>query len=97
MKFTLFFAVAFSALVVAFSLQNSHAVQVQFLFWRFEGALVFVLLLTFAIGLLTMFLAALPSHFRSRALTRTLREELEKAQREAELPRKEEKESTPAE
>jgi uncharacterized integral membrane protein len=39
--------------------QNSHAVQAQFLFWRFAGALVFVLLLTFAIGLLTMFLAAL--------------------------------------
>lgn len=97
MKFGLFFAVVFSALVVAFSLQNSQAVQVQFLFWRFEGALVFVLLLTFAVGLLTMFLAALPGLFRSRALTKTLRTELEKAHQEAELCRKEEKESTPVE
>ncbi|MBU4178190.1 MAG: LapA family protein [Desulfurivibrionaceae bacterium] len=97
MKFALFFAVAFSALVVAFSLQNSQAVQVQFLFWRFEGALVFVLLLTFAIGLLTMFLAALPGHFRSRALTITLRKELEKAHKEAELFKGEENESTSVE
>ena len=84
MKFALFFAVVFSSLVVAFSLQNSQLVQVQFLFWRFEGALVFVLLLTFAIGLLTMFLAALPGHFRRRSEIALLKKELAKSHRETE-------------
>lgn len=97
MKFALFFAIGFSALVVAFSLQNSQTVQVQFLFWRFEGTLVFVLLLTFALGLLTMFLASLPGHFRSRSQMKALRKELEDSHREVELFRKEREEGTSAE
>ena len=97
MKFALFFAIVFSALVVAFSLQNSQTVQVQFLFWRFEGALVFVLLLTFVIGLLAMFLATLPGHFRRRSLLRSIRKELEESRREVELFRRENKKINPAE
>lgn len=81
MKFALFFAILFSALVITFSLQNSKLVQVQFLHWYFEGALVFVLLLTFAIGLLAMFLAALPGAFRRRSELKSLKKELEKSNR----------------
>jgi uncharacterized integral membrane protein len=81
MKFALFFAIFFSALVISFSLQNSQLVQVQFLHWYFEGALVFVLLLTFAVGLLAMFLAALPGVFRRRSEVKSLQKELEKSNR----------------
>jgi uncharacterized integral membrane protein len=89
MKFALFFAILFSALVITFSLQNSQLVQVQFLHWYFEGALVFVLLLTFAIGLLAMFLAALPGLFRKRSEVKILQKELEKSNREKELQKTE--------
>lgn len=82
MKFALFFAILFSALVITFSLQNSQIVQVQFLHWYFEGALVFVLLLTFAVGLLAMFLATLPGLFRKRFEVKSLQKELEKSNRE---------------
>lgn len=97
MNFALYFAIFFSTLVVAFALQNSQLVEVQFLFWRFEGALVLVLLLTFAVGLLTMFLAALPGHFRIRSELRTLKMELERFHRQAELVRTENKENVPVE
>ena len=89
MKFALFFAILFSALVITFSLQNSQLVQVQFLNWYFEGALVFVLLLTFAVGLLAMYLAALPGLFRRRSEVKSLQKELEQSKRENELQRTE--------
>jgi len=84
MKFALFLAILFSALIITFSLQNSQLVQVQFLHWYFEGALVFVLLLTFAVGLLAMFLAALPGVFRRRSEVKSLQKELEKSNRHIE-------------
>ncbi|BET57575.1 LapA family protein [Geobacter sp. 60473] len=70
MKSALVLATALAALMVTFSLQNSQTVQVHFLGWYFEGALVLVLLMSFAIGVLTMYLASLPARFtRSRQLT----------------------------
>lgn len=69
MKFALLFATALTALMVTFSLQNAQTVQVHFLAWYLEGALVVVLLATFAAGALTMYLASLPRRFaRSREL-----------------------------
>jgi len=66
MRFSLVFAIVLTALVVTFSLQNSHTVQVQFLAWYFEGALVLTLLMTFTAGALTMYLASLPRRFARR-------------------------------
>ena len=82
MKLALIVAMILTALIATFSLQNSQSVQVQFLGWYFEGALVFVLLLTFAIGLLTMYFAALPGQFRRRREIAQLKKELEKFRRE---------------
>jgi uncharacterized integral membrane protein len=82
MKFALIVAMILTALIATFALQNSQSVQVQFLGWYFEGALVFVLLLTFAIGLLTMYFAALPGQFRRRREITQLKKELEKFRRE---------------
>ncbi len=97
MKFALIVAMILTALIATFSLQNSQSVQVQFMGWYFEGALVFVLLLTFAIGLLTMFMATLPGHFRIRSEVKKLKRELEKSHRERELVRTEKKEVAPVE
>lgn len=75
MKFALVLAIALAALIVTFSLQNTQTVQVHFLTWYFEGALVLVLLVSFAVGALTMYLASLPARFtRSRQLAECRRQ-----------------------
>jgi uncharacterized integral membrane protein len=69
MKFAILFATALTALMVTFSLQNAQTVQVRFLAWYFEGPLVVVLLITFVVGALAIYLASLPRRFtRSREL-----------------------------
>lgn len=82
MNSSLFAALILTALVVTFSLQNSQVVQIHFLSWYFEGALVFVLLLTFAIGVLSMFLVALPGRFRRYREISEVRKQLEQCRRE---------------
>jgi uncharacterized integral membrane protein len=68
-KLALFLAIVLTALVVTFSVQNAQSVHVQFLVWFFEGPLVVVLLMTFVVGALTIYLASLPRRFtRSREL-----------------------------
>ncbi|CAG0976861.1 lipopolysaccharide assembly LapA domain-containing protein [Geobacter sp.] len=82
MRFALFLAIVLTALVVTFSLQNAQPVQVQFLAWYFEGALVLVLLMTFVAGAATMYLASLPRRFaRGRELA-DLRRRLEESRRQ---------------
>lgn len=75
MKSALTLAIALTALMVTFSLQNAQTVQVHFLGWYFEGALVLVLLMSFAMGALTMYLASLPARFaRNRQLAEQRRQ-----------------------
>lgn len=86
MKFALVLAIALAALMVTFSLQNAQTVQVHFLAWYFEGALVLVLLMSFAVGVLTMYLASLPARFtRSRELAE-LRRQMDECQRHIASP-----------
>ncbi|MBT1074002.1 LapA family protein [Geobacter grbiciae] len=69
MKFALVLAIALAALMVTFSLQNAQSVQIHFFTWYFEGALILVLLMSFTVGALTMYLASLPARFtRSRQM-----------------------------
>ena len=85
MKFALVLAIALAALMVTFSLQNAQTVQVHFLAWYFEGALVLVLLMTFTVGVLTMYLASLPARFtRGRELAE-LRHQLDECNRTVDM------------
>jgi len=60
MKFSLIAATVLSLLMAFFATQNSQATKVTFLKWYFDGPLVVVLLLTFAVGALAALLATLP-------------------------------------
>lgn len=58
----LFMVLAFVlvGLAALFALQNAQPVSVNFIKWSFEASLVIVLLLTFAAGAVTAFLASVP-------------------------------------
>jgi len=47
-------------LAALFALQNAQPVSVNFIKWSFEASLVIVLLLTFAAGAVSAFLASIP-------------------------------------
>lgn len=81
MKSALTLAIALTALMVTFSLQNAQTVQVHFLGWYFEGALVLVLLMSFAMGALTMYLASLPARFAHRRQLAEYRHKLDTCNR----------------
>jgi uncharacterized integral membrane protein len=63
-KFTLVLALIIVVLTAFFSLQNAQTVRVAFFAWEREASLVLVLLVTFAAGVLTGWLAAIPSIWR---------------------------------
>lgn len=64
MKFALIAAIAVSAVMAFFAVQNSQHAQVTFLGWYFDGPLVIILLLTFGSGVVATFLATLPGSLR---------------------------------
>lgn len=54
--------------VVAFSLQNSGPIVINFFAWTFQGSLVVVLLTAVALGVVLSVLASLPSYFKKSRL-----------------------------
>lgn len=55
-------------LAVAFSLQNSEPIIINFFSWRFQGSLVVVLLTALACGVLLTVIASFPSFLKKRRL-----------------------------
>ncbi len=56
---------------VAFSLQNSEPIILNFFSWTFQGSLVVVLLTALAFGVLLSIIASLPSYIKkSRLITK---------------------------
>lgn len=53
---------------VAFSLQNSDPIIINFFSWRFQGSLVVILLTALACGVLLSVIAACPSFIKKRRL-----------------------------
>jgi uncharacterized integral membrane protein len=64
MRITVVLAVALSALVAFFSLQNAQAARVSFFSWYVEAPLVLLLLGTFLAGAAAAWLALLPGSVR---------------------------------
>ena len=86
MSFTVIIALALTVLVALFSIQNAQPVQVNFFNWYFQASLVIVLMLAFAIGLVTAALLSVPARIKkSRELAecRKRLKELEKEQKPA--------------
>jgi len=63
-------------LLAVFVLQNNVAVAVSFLFWRFESTLALVLLLSLAVGVITVVLVTIPANWRRRGTLSRQRKEL---------------------
>lgn len=55
-------------LVVAFSLQNSQPITINFFTWTFQGSLVVVLLTALACGVMLSVLASLPASLKRSRL-----------------------------
>ena len=69
LKYTFILALGIVVLAAFVALQNAQLTRVTFFVWEFEGPLVLVLLVAFAAGILTAWMAALPSIWkRSRKL-----------------------------
>ena len=64
MPVTVIIALILTTLVALFSLQNAQQVQVTFFSWYFQGSLVVVILLAFALGLTTTALLSVPGRFK---------------------------------
>ncbi|MBL8472297.1 MAG: DUF1049 domain-containing protein [Rhodocyclaceae bacterium] len=68
-------AILFAIVCVAFAIQNSAAVSVSFLIWRFDSTLAVVLLVAMALGALALGFISTPATLRSHwNLTRQKRQ-----------------------
>ena len=68
MSFGLIAALLLVFFAVAFSLQNSVPITIQFFAWTFEGSLVLILLTALALGVIISLLASLPSQIKKNRL-----------------------------
>lgn len=62
----LIIALALSVLLLIFVLQNSHPVELHFLFWQFNGSLALILFLTIILSLIISLLVAIPYSIKKR-------------------------------
>ena len=76
--------VILAILLAVFALQNNIAVAVSFLFWRFESTLALVLLLSLAVGVVTVVLVTIPANWRRRGTLSRQRKELTELQNKLE-------------
>lgn len=81
MKFSLIAAIALSALMAFFAVQNSQQTHVTFMGWYFDGALVIVLLISFAVGVLSAILAMLPGSVQKSIEISRLKSQLSECSR----------------
>ncbi len=57
-------ALILSILFLIFILQNSHTVNLHFLFWEFNGSLALILILTFVVAIIISLLVSIPLYIR---------------------------------
>jgi len=81
MQVFLIAALIVAILAVVFAIQNAVPVTVGFLTWRFEGSLALVLLITFALGVITSLLFSLPGMIRRRRTISDLRRKIQSQER----------------
>lgn len=64
LRLWLILALVIAILVVIFAIQNAITITISVLFWRFQGSLALVLLLTLALGAIAGLLVSIPSLIR---------------------------------
>jgi uncharacterized integral membrane protein len=77
MQSFLIVALGLAILTVIFALQNAIPVGVTFLVWKFEGSLVLVLMLTFALGVLVSLLLSIPAILKRRSAISNQKKKME--------------------
>lgn len=78
MKLSLIAAIILSLLMAFFAVQNSQQTHVTFLGWYFDGPLVIVLLISFAVGALSALLIMLPGSLQKSIEISKLKSQLSK-------------------
>jgi lipopolysaccharide assembly protein A len=76
--------IVLAILLAVFVLQNNVAVTVSLLFWSFESRLALVLLLSLAVGIITVVLVTIPANWRRRGTLSRQRKELTELQNKLE-------------
>lgn len=82
MQIFLFFALIFAIAVVLFAVQNSGLTDIHFLKWRFQGPLDFILVVTFAAGMLAGLFVFIPAWWRKSKSSRTQKKRIHDLERE---------------
>ena len=96
MRTTLVVSLVIAVVMVIFALLNGRVVPVNFLFFRAEGALALVIILTFVIGVGAGVLGMLPGQIKSQQRVRDLEKQLRRIdEARADAPRAERKASRP--
>lgn len=77
MQLAVIVAIVIAIASVTFAMQNSVPATVVFLFWRFDGSLAMILLLTLALGALIVALVSTPATLRSHWTIKRQRKEID--------------------
>jgi len=83
MQIFLFLALLIVIVIVLFAVQNAALVTVTFLSFHFEGSLAFILVVVFALGLLSGMLMTVPSFWRKSAALREQRRKVKQLEESA--------------
>ena len=75
-------ALAIAILTVIFALQNTIPVLVTFMFWKFEGSMALVLMLTFALGVLVSLMVSTPAMLKRRSANSTQKNKIQEPESE---------------
>jgi lipopolysaccharide assembly protein A len=70
MHFFILLAVLISIVIVLFAVQNAGLATITFLTFHFEGSLAFILVVVFALGILSGMLVTVPSFWKMSARLR---------------------------
>ena len=78
MQLTVIVAIVMAIAGVAFAMQNSVTVTVVFLFWRFDGSLAMIVLLSLALGAVVVALVSMPAALRGQWSSDRQRKEIDR-------------------
>lgn len=83
MQIFIFLALLITIVIVLFAVQNAALVTITFLTFHFEGSLAFVLVVVFALGILSGMLIMVPSFWRKSSLAREQRKKMRQLEERA--------------
>jgi putative membrane protein len=86
MRIALVFSLLLAVLAVLFALQNPQTIEVNFVVYRTSGSAAFILIVTFAVGVVVGLLSTLPGRIRDKRALKKTKRKLEKETQPAASP-----------